>query len=380
MKRNQLTAAFVRKVAEPGRYHDGMGLFLNVKSTGSKSWIQRITIRGKRRDIGLGSTLRVTLAEARKRAFENWIEAREGGDPTRGPETVPTFAEAVEAVLDIHREGWKGKNAGRSEGQWRASLRDYALPRLGQMPVDHISTADVMAVLTPIWQAKHETARRVRQRIGAVMKWSVAQGHRTDNPAGDAIGAALPKNGKAKGQQRALPYEQVSGVLEAVKAAHGASPAALALEFLVLTAARSGEVRGATWDEVDMETDIWTVPADRMKAGRPHRVPLSGRALEILRDAEQYRGPSDLLFPGRAGRPMTGKALLALLDSGEASVHGCRAAFRTWSAERSSAPREVAEKALAHADADKVSAAYHRSDLLEARRDLMQAWADYLCT
>lgn len=378
MKRNQLTAAFVRKVAEPGRYHDGMGLFLNVKPTGSKSWIQRITIRGKRRDIGLGSTLRVTLTEARKRAFHNWIEAREGGDPTRGPETVPTFAEAVEAVLDIHRAGWKGKSAGRSEGQWRASLRDYALPRLADMPVDRITTADVMGVLTPIWQSKHETARRVRQRIGAVMKWAVAQGYRQDNPAGDAIGAALPRNGAAKGQQRALPYSEVSGVLETVKAAHGASPAALALEFLMLTASRSSEIRGATWAEIDMNAAMWTVPGERMKSGRPHRVALSGRAMEILREAEAYG--DGLLFPGSGGRPLSGKTLLVLLrDTGtDAAVHGFRSSFRDWAAERSGLPEIVAEHALAHVDSDRPQAAYRRTDLFEARRNLMQRWADYL--
>ena len=302
MKRNQLSAHFVRSVTEPGRYHDGIGLFLNVKATGSKSWMQRLVIHGRRRDLGLGSALRVSLAEARRTAFANWSLARAGGDPTAAVKAgrVPTFAEAVDSVIVIHREGWK--DAGKSEAQWRASLRDYAMKRLGRVPVDAVTSADVLAVLVPIWSVKRETARRVRGRISAVMKWAVAEGYRTDDPAGDAIAAALPKNGGPKRHQRALPYQDVAGALATVRASGCYAVTALALEFAILTAARSGEARLATWDEIDLDAATWAVPAGRMKQKREHRVPLSGRALDILRQAEAYRDRSGLVFPSVPGQ------------------------------------------------------------------------------
>ncbi|MCY4394975.1 MAG: tyrosine-type recombinase/integrase [Rhodospirillaceae bacterium] len=376
----KLTARFIREAGTPGKYYDGdAGLFLIVRSATRKSFMQRLTVRGKRCEIGLGSTRWVTLTEARTAAQENRKLARMGGDPlaAKRPD-VPTFADATETVIAIHAEGWK--DAGKSAGQWRASLRDYALPRLGRMRVDQITTADVMEVLLPIWQPKHETARRVRQRIGAVMKWAVAQGYRQDNPAGDAIGAALPRNGRAKAHQRALPYQGVSGALEAVKASHAAPATVLAVEFLVLTACRSGEVRQATWAEIDMAAAVWTIPAERMKQRRAHRVPLSGRAMEILREAETYRDASGLIFPSATGRAMSDNTLSKLLrELGiECVPHGFRSSFRDWAAERSNAPREVCELALAHVNSDRVEAAYRRTDLFEKRRDLMERWAGYL--
>ena len=239
----------------------------------SKQWIWRGTVNGSRRDIGLGGFPYVTLAEARQTAFEYRKTARAGGDPVtlrRGPD-APTFAQAAEIVIGIHREGWK--DGGKSEAQWRASLRDYAMPRLRRKGVDEITTADVMAVLVPHWHTKTETMHRVRQRIGAVMKWAVAQGHRDDNPAGDAIAAALPKGGSVRQHQRALPFREVPAALARVRTSNAYRPAVLAFEFLVLTACRSGEVRYATWDEIDFASATWTIPAQRMKARREHRVP-----------------------------------------------------------------------------------------------------------
>ena len=205
----KLTAAFVRTIDRPGKYGDEHGLILRVLPSGSKQWIWRGTVRGRRQDMGLGGFPYVTLAEARQAAFDNRKLARAGGDPLavkRRPD-VPTFEKAAATVIEIHKPSWK--DGGKTAAQWRASLRDYALPRLGRRPVSEITTADVMAVVLPIWSTKHETARRVRQRIGAVMKWSVAEGHRTDNPAGEAIGAALPKNGVVRAHQRALPHGEV---------------------------------------------------------------------------------------------------------------------------------------------------------------------------
>ncbi|MCY4514346.1 MAG: integrase arm-type DNA-binding domain-containing protein, partial [Candidatus Tectomicrobia bacterium] len=274
MARKKLTAVFVRN-AKPGMYYDEHGLILRVMPTGSKQWVQRITIQGRRRDLGLGGYPIISLAEAREQAFNNRKLARAGGDPLalRQRPNVPTFAEAAETVIELHKDTWK--NGGKSAAQWRSSLRDYVMPKLGKRRVDTITTADVMNVLMPIWTKKQETARRVRQRISAIMKWSVAQGHRQDNPAGDAISEALPKNGNSRKHQRALPYTEVASAIATVRQSGAGATTRLAFEFLVLTAARSGEVRLATWDEVDLEAATWTVPAERMKAKREHRVPLS---------------------------------------------------------------------------------------------------------
>ena len=337
-------------------------------------------IRGKRRDIGLGSVDRVSLAQARRTAFEYRNIARAGGDPTIRSEvrTVPTFAEAIDAVIDIQRPGWK--DSGKSEKQWRASFRDYAIKLLGRMRVNEITTADVLAVLVPIWHTKHETARRVRQRIGQIMKWAIAEGHRSDNPAGDALGAALPKNSKSKEHHKALPYDRVSAALATVRASGAYVATRLAFEFLVLTAARSGEVRGAKWNEISFDARMWTVPPARMKTMREHRVPLSARALGILRTAREYSDSSGLIFPSVTGRGMSDSTMSKLLrENGiEAVPHGFRSSFRDWASERTNIPREVAEESLAHENPNKVESAYRRSDLFERRRDLMDSWARYL--
>ena len=273
----QLTAAFVRTVIKPGKYGDQHGLILRVLPTGSKQWIWRGTVRGRRVDLGLGGYPYTSLAEARQAAFEHRKLARAGGDPRSFRKRAPTFAEAAEMVIAIHRKAWRPGS--KSEAQWRASLRDYAMPRVGRKRIDEITTSDVMAVLLPIWTTKAETARRVRQRIGTVMKWAVAKGYRPDNPAGGVLGAALPKHGAGRKHFRALPHSEVGAALDAVRTSSAWVLTKLAFEFLVLTAARSGEVRGARWEEVDFENAIWTVPAERMKAARKHRVPLSPRAI-----------------------------------------------------------------------------------------------------
>ena len=284
----RLSAAFVKTVTEPGKYYDQHGLILRVLPGGGKQWIQRLVIDGKRRDLGLRTYPLVSLAEAREQAFTNRKLARAGGDPLalmRRPD-VPTFEKAAAMVIGIHRPSWKP--GGKSVAQWEASLRDYVFPRIGDKRVDQVTTADVMAVLLALWNDKPETARRVRQRIGAVMKWAVAQGYRPDNPAGEAIGAALPKhNHIIKRHHRALPHAEVAGAIEAVRGSGAYAGSKLAFEFLVLTVCRSGEVRFATWDEIDLDSAEWTIPPERMKAKRDHRVPLSNRAVEVLREAQR---------------------------------------------------------------------------------------------
>ena len=384
-KPGRLNAAFVRTVSRPGVYGDQHGLRLRVyksrkRQSISKQWIWRGTVNGTRRDIGLGGFPYVTLAEARQTAFEYRKVARAGGDPVtlkRRPD-VPTFAQAAETVIGIHREGWK--DGGKSEMQWRASLRDYAMLKLGRKSVDEITTADVMAVLIPHWHTKTETMRRVRQRIGAVMKWAVAQGHRGDNPAGDAIAAALPKGGSVRQHQRALPFREVGAALARVRTSDAYRPAVLAFEFLVLTACRSGEVRFATWDEIDFASATWTIPARRMKAQREHRVPLSARALEILHEARALADGSGLVFPSQRARAIHGGTVSRLIrELGiDAVPHGFRSSFRDWAAECTDMPREVCELALAHVNSDRVEAAYRRTDLFDRRRALMEQWSEFV--
>ena len=376
----QLTAKFVRDVTEPGRYYDGdAGLFLLVgkgKRGPTKSYVQRVTIAGTRRDIGLGSTRWLTLTDARAAAQANRKIARLGGDPRVKRSAVPTFADALEKVLEVQRGVWR--SGSKSEARWRASLRDYA-GALMDKRVDAIGPGDVLGVLAPVWNEKRETARRVRQRIGAVMRWSVAEGHRKDNPV-DAIGAALPKNAIRRTHHKALPYTQVGEAIRAIRATDAHVSTRLALEFLILTACRSGEVRSASWTEIDLESATWTVPAKRMKMGREHRVPLSGRAMDVLAEARASGNGSGLVFPSVSGRVMSDSTMSKLLRENRVGAvpHGFRSSFRDWASERTSVPGVVAELALAHVEKDKTVAAYARSDLFERRRNLMAEWADYL--
>ena len=273
------------------------------------------------------------------------------------------------------------KNWQSREGRlWRSSLRHYVLPALGSRRVNEISAVDVLAVLTPLWAERQENARRVRRRIGAVMKWAIAQGYRTDNPAGQSISHALPRSRAPRPHHRALPHAEVAEALRKVRGSGAYRGSILCLEFLVLTATRSGEARGARWEEIDLAEAIWSIPAARMKARRPHRVPLSKRALEVSKEAQDIHDGSGLVFPSATGRLMGDRILSALLRNAEipAVVHGFRASFRTWADEMSDAPRAVMEAALAHKLGDIAEQAYARSDLYDKRSILMQTWADYL--
>ncbi len=303
------------------------------------------------------------------------VHAPGGGTEVEAKSNAPTFRKAAAAVIDLHRPTWRNP---KSAAQWEASLRDYAYPVLGDMRVDEIGSGDVLQALRPIWNAKRETAQRVRQRISAVMKAAIADGHRLDNPAGDALTAALPKGGQKQRHQRALPHGEVAAALETVRRSNAQTSTKLAFEFLVLTAARSGEVRLMSWDEVDGEDRLWTVPGSRMKSGREHRVPISGRASEVLAEAEELR-ENDLVFPSARGRRMSDNTLSKLLrDLGINAVpHGFRSSFRDWCGE-SGQSRELAEAALAHTIRKKAEAAYARTDLLKRRRELMEAWSGYL--
>ena len=254
------------------------------------------------------------------------------------------------------------------------------MPRLGDRRVDAVTTGDVMAVLLPIWSSKRETARRLRHRIGAIMKWSVAQGYRTDNRGGDALSAALPKNGVRIEHRKALPHAEVAASVERVRASGAYQGLVLALEFLVLTAGRSGEVRAARWEGIDRDAAVWTIPGKRMKAGREHRVPLALQTLSVLERAKKLADNGALLFPSATGRVLSQSGMPKLLHQLgiDAVPHGFRSSFRNWAAECTDAPREVCELALAQVNRDRVEAAYRRSDLFEKRRKLMADWAAYV--
>ena len=375
-----LTAVQIRALNKPGRYADGNGLYLKVTESGAKRWELRTVVRGKRCDIGLGGLKLVSLAEAREEAQKYRKLARDDGDPVaakrRARKGVPTFKEAAESVHKEHAKAWK--NAKHND-QWINTLKTYAFPVFGDRKVDQVQTPDVLKALTPVWLAKPETARRVRQRIGTVLDWAKAAGFRSgDNPVGE-ISRALPRQPDRRGHHAALPYTEVSTFLRKLHEAEPTS-ASLAFEFLILTAARTGEVLEAKWSEIDLDQAAWTIPADRMKAGREHRVPLALRCIELLGQAKQLSAGSEFVFPGRSNdKPMSNMVLLMIVRRLEVdcTVHGFRSAFRDWASERTNFAREICEAALAHIVKDKTEAAYRRGDLFEKRRELMATWAAF---
>ncbi len=367
------------KTAGPGRHGDGRGLFLYVKPSGSRSWVLRYQVQGRRRDLGLGSFPDVTLAMARDRAAEARRLIAEGEDPIakKNQAKPKTFKDAALELIESKRSGWK--NA-KHAAQWTSTLEAYAFPKIGQVQVAKIETADVISALTPIWSAKPETANRVRQRIEAVLDYTSALGMRTgDNPARwrGHLDHLLPKPTKVRAVKHhpALPHADIADFMAQLETREGV--AARALGFTILTTARSGETRGATWAEIDLDAKTWTIPANRMKAGKEHRVPLSKAALALLggkRDDDKLIFESDAK-PGKPISDMSMTAVLRRIGRDDITVHGFRSTFRDWAGETTGFPREVIEAALAHGIKDKAEAAYARSDLFDKRRKLMEAWA-----
>lgn len=380
MRAKPLSARAVATLTAPGRHADGGNLYLNVTPTGARSWVFMWTRAGRQREMGLGPLRDVSLAEARELAAQHRRTLRAGGDPLetrRRDAAKPSFGAAAEELISTMEAGWRNP---KHRAQWRSTLKTYAAP-LSNLPVDKVTTADVLAVLKPIWSTKPETASRVRGRIEAVLDAAKAAGHRTgDNPAAwrGHLDQLLPARAKlARGHHAAMAINELPAFIARLREAAGIS--ARALEFAILTAARSGEVLGAKWAEVDLERGLWTVPAARMKGGREHRVPLSARAISILEQMAALRS-NDFIFPGtKRDAPLSVMALsMALRRLGIAeTAHGFRSTFRDWAAERTSFPGEVAEMALAHAIADRTEAAYRRGDLFEKRRALMTAWATF---
>ena len=406
-KKNQmLTASQVSGKLAQGTYKDIEGLTLRVGPTGKRSWVQQLTVAGKQISLGLGSAPAMGLADAREAAIANKAMARAGGDPREAKKatrpttrpvqpygmeestptatnpttssTTPTLAVLAAEVIEFRAKSWTND---RHANQWAESLRLHVLPLLGNKPVDTITRGDVQNVLIPIWHTKAETARRVRQRMEVIFDFALIRGYIEVNPV-VKVEKGLGPQGQAKVPHPAVPHGEVGNVVRAIQSGPSAIEVQLAFEFLILTAARTGEVLGATWAEIDLETRTWTIPADRMKARRAHSVPLSTRAVEVLLLAQELKGNGEWVFPSRRAKGNKGLSKMAFemalrrLDV-QATVHGFRSSFRDWAAE-SWVSREVAETALAHATNQRDSLGYLRTEFLEQRREVMQSWADYL--
>jgi integrase len=379
----KLNALQVKNLVEPGRYSDGEGLILKIGPTGGKSWILRVQVNGCRRDIGLGDAKSVSLRDARGTAGEMRKLARTGIDPLLARKSekqtivIPTFREAAKLVHAEQKKGWKN---GKHGDQWLTTLEKHAWPKLGNVPVDQIEGPLIRDVLAEIWLDIPETARRVKQRIGAVLDWCYVKGFRPSEAPMRSLTKGLPRQPRKDGHFAAMDYADVPQFLTDL-AERKLSISRLALELLILTATRSGEVRGARWSELNDDLTVWTIPTERMKAGKAHAIPLSRQAADIFRQASKFRmACTDLVFPGQKPKnPMSDMTLLQLVRGMDVpvTVHGFRSSFRDWVADKTDFPREVAEAALAHTLENKVEAAYRRTDFFEKRRSLMAAWASY---
>lgn len=391
-----LTALTVSRTKTKGLYLDGGGLYLQVAASGQRSWIFRFRMGGRKtpRDMGLGSLADVSLAEARVKAAAARKLLSDGIDPIEAKREAQTrvalekasaitFADAAKAYIAAHSPSWRNP---KHREQWPNTLRDYVYPLVGELPVAAVTVSHIVRILEPIWTSKPETASRVRGRVEAVLDWAAARGYRTgENPARwrGHLENLLPKRSRVQKVKHhpALSYSEIGAFMAMLRKQEGIS--ALALQFLILTAARTSETIGARWNEIDMDKSTWTIPADRIKAGKEHRVPLSGPALAILRRMSEMR-EGDLVFPGgRRLKPLSTNALIALLKRmgcTGVTAHGFRSTFRDWCAEQTNYPRDVAEMALAHTIGDKVEAAYRRGDLFDKRTRLMEDWAMYCNT
>ena len=396
-KAKELSALAVQRLTAPGMHAVGgvAGLYLCVSSSGSRSWIARVNVDGKRREMGLGSFPDVSLSIAREKARAARSDTIMGIDPVANRKearsarqalkaTQKTFADCAKAYIEAHSDSWR--NA-KHRAQWPSTFETYVYPTMGTVLVGEVTQAHVMAVLLPIWKTKTQTATRLRGRIEQVLAWATAAGFRQGENCARWTGLLdqlLPAPGKVSEPRHhpAVRVDDMPAFIKALRQHDGLSPKAL--EFAVLTAARSGEVRGATWAEIDLEAAVWTVPKERMKAGKEHRVPLNTQAIKLLEAMPRIEG-TELVFPAPRGGQLSDMALTALTrrmnfrdDAGRVCVpHGFRSSFRDWVFERTDYPRDLAEAALAHALENKVEAAYRRGDALERRRAMMQAWANY---
>jgi integrase len=387
----KLTALAVTQAKRRGYYGDGGGLFLQISATGSKSWVFRFKENGRLREMGLGPVHTVSLAEARQKALEGRKARLEGRDPIADRRALRaaakldaakamSFEACAERYIAAHKAGWKNP---KHAAQWPSTLGTYVYPVFGPLPVQAIDTGLIMKAVEPIWTVKPETASRVRGRIESILDWATARGFRTgENPARwrGHLENLLPSSRKVRRIEHhaALPYSEIAAFMIELRQLDGV--AARALEFAILTAARTGEVIGTRWQEINVAERLWTIPADRMKGGKEHRVPLSHAGVAVVEQMAAIR-QSEFVFPGaKTARPISNMAMLMVLrrmGRSELTAHGFRSSFRDWAAERTGFPAEVAELALAHSVGAKVEVAYRRGDMFDKRRQIMDAWARF---
>ena len=386
-KSQALSAARVKTLKAPGVYADGNGLCLKVKDTGAKSWFQRVSIGGRRANIGLGSFPQVSLADARQAAQDNARAIAQGRDvlaekkqakaDAKKPK-IPTFKEAAEIVIQMQEATWTSV---RSADQWHQSLRDYVYPAIGAKAIDEITSGDVLKVLSGIWVEKPTTGKRVRNRLEKIFDWSIASNYRQDNPAGKQVVLALPKVRTEVKHHAALHYSEFPAAYRRISESEFKPVYRQLLHFIFLTGCRSGEARAAEWTEIDWTANVWTVPANKAKSRREHRIPMSNQAMELLRDAWESTGGEGLVFQSpRTGRVIQEDTLTTFLRKGDYGfvVHGARSSLRDWMAECTSASWAVAEACLAHAVGSTTARSYARTDYLSERTTIMQQWADYI--
>lgn len=382
MAKKSLTAVFVKNVKGPSKHYDRHGLVLIVSKSGSRRWGQRVTLYGKRVDLGLGNVDFTSLSNAREIAFENKALCRQGIDPrsqNKSDVNCPNYKEAANRTHAEHASTWKNP---KDRAAFLSTQDRYIFPKFGHLPVDSVTSSHIRSALLETRNLAPTVAKKLESRLRLVFKWAIAEGFRKDNPALSEL-LALPKMNYVVTHHKSLHYSKVAECVETVKACKAASATKWALEFLIHTASRSGEVRGAIWDEFDLEQNIpiWIIPATRMKMKRVHRVPLTPRSVEILKEAKAASHGGKIVFEGmKHDRPMSDMTLSKLVKSlgFDANVHGFRASFRTWVQEQTEYAPELGEVALAHSKSSSVEAAYARSDLFEKRYTMMQEWSSYI--
>ena len=380
---NELTALKVRKLDIPGRYADGNNLYLEIDKSGARRWTLRVTVLGRRRDMGLGGVSTVSLEEARELAYQYKKIARSGGDPilerqkNKGLQT--TLIHCAKKVHQINLPTWKNQKFAK---QWFSSLEHHVFPTIGKLPISQVTSADILRVLTPIWNTKGDTAKKIKQRLRMIIKWARAQGYFQGDDPVELAEQALPKQLKSDDHHKSLEFEKLPEMISNLRKSKISLPTKLALEFTILSACRTNEVLNAKWEEIDLTKLVWSIPSERMKGGKVHQVPLTDRMTVILNDCKKLKTNNDLLFPseinGEALSNNTMRLALKKRLNVDATVHGMRSSFKDWASETTNFANEVSEMALAHTISNKTELAYRRRTLIEKRRQLMQKWSDYL--
>ena len=380
---NKLTAMTVKKLSKPGKYADGNNLYLQIDISGARRWILRLTVGHRRRDMGLGSTMIVSLEEARQLARLYRGIAKSGGDPflerqkERGFKV--TFAYCAQKVHELNKPTWKNEKFAL---QWYSSLENHVLPKIGKLPISQITSSDILNVLSPIWNTRTDTARKLKQRIRLIIKWARAKGFFQGDDPVELAEQALPRKKRSDNHHKSLSYKDVPDLIVKIKESKISLPTQLAIQFTILSACRTSEVLRASWDEIDMQNLIWTIPAKRMKTGKIHEVPISSGMKEVLKDAKDKIDSPDYIFSSdQSGKELSNNTLRLAVQKRlgvDTTIHGMRSSFKDWASETTNFANEVSEMALAHVIPNKTEAAYRRGNLMDKRRHLMQMWSDFI--